>query len=130
MGERLTRAAEAGLFLVEFEFTAVLGEGGARWCSVPAKTKQGTQTLGFSERRVIRPPQQTQMHSLGVKIDVISNLYTKAAGNDFSQCFKGQAMSFESNWTEYRIVARTLGIYKSVDTARAVGSELEFVHRQ
>jgi hypothetical protein len=37
----------------------------------PAKAKQEMQMLGFSERRVIRSPQQTQMRGQDRDFDVI-----------------------------------------------------------
>jgi hypothetical protein len=48
------------LLLIEFKFAADFGRGlGAS--SVPAKAKQEAQMLGFSDRRVIGSPQQTQI---------------------------------------------------------------------
>lgn len=48
------------LHLIEFKFAEDFGKG---WVasSVPAKAKQEKQILGFSDRRVIGSPQQTQM---------------------------------------------------------------------
>jgi hypothetical protein len=48
------------LLLVEFKFAADFGNN-CCGSSTPAKAKQVAQMLGFSDRRVIGSPQQTQM---------------------------------------------------------------------
>jgi hypothetical protein len=58
---RRIRALGGDLLFVQFKFAADFGRSGVESSVPPPNVKQERQTLGFSDRRVIRSPQQTQM---------------------------------------------------------------------
>jgi hypothetical protein len=87
------------LHLIEFKFAADFGSRGWGASSVPVKTKQEKQILGFSDRRAIGSPQQTQMRGPPGYLGFIASSpdYTLLKSSvDASDA----AMSFEANPTE------------------------------
>jgi hypothetical protein len=74
---RRIRAAAGGLLFVQFKFAADFGSGGVVSSAPPPNAKQERQMLGFSDRRIIRSPQQTQMRGPNVDFGFIASLRNK-----------------------------------------------------
>jgi hypothetical protein len=58
---RRIRGAAGDLLFIQFKFAADFGSGCGVSSVLPPNAKQERQLLGFSDRRVIGSPQQTQM---------------------------------------------------------------------
>ena len=111
---RLILAAGILLF-VQFKLAAVFAKG--CWISsvAPPNAKQETQMLGFSERRAIRSPQQTQIRGACINFGFIASSSNKNISKILSGRLARRAMSFEANPTECRIITWIIHIYKNVD---------------